>query len=296
MSRMNSLYIGQPVENLLEIKEFYTFFEDILPPSHKSFGERHDFYEVFVIYEGRARVIVENNSFHINKGELYVYTPGVFHTICNDDKEDCHLQIMSFSAKCFPKVHGIYSLSQEKIDELKQISTAFHECFRLLSLSDIRGDKFKNSSIGAYVRGIETKREHDISILKKKMEIFLLEILSSNNASVSAKNEPQDALSIILSALKDNLYGRITTADIAKITMMSVPYIEKTIHYHFGIGVVKYYTIMKMQEALNLLSKGNSVKEVSHMLGFTNQNYFSTVFKKHFGFPPSNVKNHSIHK
>ena len=232
MSKMNSFYIGQPVENLLEIKEFYTFFDDILPPNHKSFGERHDFYEMFVIYEGSARVTVGNNSFHINKGELYVYTPGVFHIICNDDKEEknCHLQIMSFSAEYFPKTRGVYNLSQEKIDELKQLSTAFHECFRLLSLSDIMGGKFKNSNRRAFVRGIESKREHDISILKKKFEIFLLEILSSNNASVPVeKDEPQDALSIILSALKDNLYGRITTTDIAKITMMSVPYIEKTI-------------------------------------------------------------------
>lgn len=299
MSKMNSFYIGQPVENLLEIKQFYTFFDDILPPNHKSFGDRHDFYEMLVIYEGSARVTVGNNSFHINKGELYVYTPGVFHIICNDDKEEknCHLQIMSFSAEYFPKTRGVYSLSQEKIDELKQLSTAFHECFRLLSLSDIMGGEFKNSNRRAYVRGIESKREHDISILKKKFEIFLLEILSSNNASVSVeKDEPQDALSIILSALKDNLYGRITTTDIAKITMMSVPYIEKTIHDHLGIGVMKYYTIMKMQEALNLLSKGNSVKEVSNILGFANQNYFSTVFNKHFGFSPSNVKNHSIHK
>ena len=297
MSKMNSLYIGQPVENLLEIKEFYTFFEDILPPHHKSIDERHDFYEAFVIYKGRVRVIVDNNSFHIKKGQLYVYTPGVFHSICNDDEEDCSLQIMSFSAKYFPKTGGIYNLSQEKTDELKQIATAFHECLRLLSLSDIRGDKFTNSNRGAFVRGIENQRECDTSILKKKLEIFFLEVLSSNNISVSdAKNKSQDALSIILSTLKDNLYGRITTADIAKSTLMSIPHIEKIIHEYLGIGVMKYYNIMKMQEALNLLHKGYPVKDVSNMLGFDNQNYFSTVFKKHYGFPPRNVIRHNVHQ
>ena len=297
MSKMNSLYVGQPIENLLEIKEFYTFFEDVLPPHYKSIDERHDFYEAFVIYEGKVRVIVDNDSFYMKKGQLYVYTPGVFHSICNDDETDCYLQIMSFSAKSFPQTKGIYNLSQERIDELKQMASSFHECLMLLSLRDIRGDKFTNFNTGAFVRGIESQRELDTSVLKKKLEIFLLEVLSSNNTSTPIQNEEsKDALSIILSTLKDNLYSRITTTEIAKITLMSVPYIEKTIHEYLGIGVMKYYNIMKMQEALNLLSKGNSVKNVSNILGFTNQNYFSTVFNKHFGFPPSNVKNHSIHK
>ena len=290
MSKINSLYVGQPVENPLEIKEFYTFFENVIPPNFKSMGERHDFYEAFVIYEGRVRVILGNYSFYIEKGQMFVYTPGIFHSICNDDVTDCKLQIMSFSATSFPKTNGIYDLSPEKMNELKCISAAFQECLKIISLSDIRNVDFAKSDHKAFVRGVQDQRGLDSAILKKKLEIFLLEVLSSNDIT-SANNESasKDGLSIILDVLKENLYGRITTDDIAKATLMSVPYIEKILHTYMGMGVMKYYNIMKMQEALNLLNKGHSVKDISIMLGFANQNYFSTVFKKYFGFPPRKV-------
>ena len=290
MSKINSLYVGQPVENPLEIKEFYTFFENTIPPDFKSIGERHDFYEAFAIYEGRVRVIIGNDSFYIEEGQMFVYTPGVFHSICNDDVTDCKLQIISFSASSFPKTNGIYDLSFEKINELKNISTAFQECLKIISLSDISDTDFVKSDRKAFVRGVQDQRGLDSAILKKKLEIFLLEVLSSNDIT-STKHEKasKDALAIILDVLKENLYGRITTADIAKATLMSVPYIEKILHAYMGMGVMKYYNVMKMQEALNLLNKEHSVKDISIMLGFANQNYFSTAFKKHFGFPPRKV-------
>lgn len=290
VSNINSLYVGQPIENLLEIKEFYTFFEDSLPPHFKSVGERHDFYEAFVIYEGQVRVILNNNSFYIKKGQMFVYTPGVFHSICNDDETECRLQIMSFSASAFPKTNGIYDLESDKIKELKKISSAFDDCLKILSLSDLSSKQLSDLNRKAFVRGVQNQKEVDTAILKKKIEILLLEVLSFNDNMPRTDDTPSDdALSIILGVLNDNIYGRITTADIAKATLMSVPYIEKIFHEYMDMGVMKYYNVMKMQKALNLLNSGHTIKDVSIMLSFANQNYFSTAFKKHFGFPPREV-------
>ena len=175
VSNINSLYVGQPIENLLEIKEFYTFFEDSLPPHFKSIGERHDFYEAFVIYEGQVRVILNNDSFYIKKGQMFVYTPGVFHSICNDDETECRLQIMSFSASAFPKTNGIYDLESDKIKELQKISSDFQKCLKILALSEVADEKASDGNLRVFVRGVENQRETDAAVLKKKSEIFLLE-------------------------------------------------------------------------------------------------------------------------
>ena len=290
--RMNSIYIGQPIENPLEIKEFYTFFEDVLPPHFRFIGESHDFYEAFVIYKGRARVVVNNDSFYISEGQMFVYAPGVFHSICNDDDEVCSLQIMSFSATAFPKTKGVYDLSRSELDEIKRISSSFRECLKLISLSDTSSVDFDKPDMKALIRGVEKQREIDSAILKKKIEIFLLEVIFKNETISSVEsNASTDELSAVLGCLKDNLYGKITTVDVARSTLMSVPYIERLFHEYMGMGVMKYYNIMKMQEALNLLNKGHPIKDVSAMLGFANQNYFSTAFKKHFGSPPRNAMN-----
>ena len=278
------------IENALEIKEFYTFFEDVFPPHFKFVGESHDFYEAFVIYDGRARVVVDNNSFYIKERQMYVYTPGVFHSIYNDDDKPCTMQIISFSASSFPRTSGIYELSQDQIDRLKHLSASFVECLKIIPLAEIPGQVFEKANTRALVRGTEKGFEIETAILKKKLEIFFLEILSSRDSIVSDDDDAlKDSLKTILSFLTSNLHSRITTLDIAKATLMSVPYIEKIFHEYMGIGVMKYYNVMKMQEALNLLSNGHSIKDVSIILGFANQNYFSTAFKKHFGFPPRNA-------
>lgn len=44
---------------------------------------------------------------------------------------------------------------------------------------------------------------------------------------------------------------------------------------------------IRLQRAATLLSQGKNILEVSEMVGFANAKHFSTVFKKHFGVPPS---------
>jgi AraC-like DNA-binding protein len=45
--------------------------------------------------------------------------------------------------------------------------------------------------------------------------------------------------------------------------------------------------MLKMREAAKLLKRGHSVHEVSAMLSFATQNYFSASFKREFGISPS---------
>lgn len=54
-----------------------------------------------------------------------------------------------------------------------------------------------------------------------------------------------------------------------------------------GKGPQEFIRILKLEKASELLKSGISVSEVCEQTGFANSKYFSTVFKKHFGIPPS---------
>src|SRR5690554_3193109 len=47
---------------------------------------------------------------------------------------------------------------------------------------------------------------------------------------------------------------------------------------------------IRLEKAVELLKNGESVTDVSWAVGFEDSVYFSKVFKKHFGFPPSSAK------
>ena len=56
------------------------------------------------------------------------------------------------------------------------------------------------------------------------------------------------------------------------------------------MGVMTYFNNMKMAVALDMIKNVNTVKETATALGFADQNYFSTVFKRITGHPPTYFK------
>ena len=57
-----------------------------------------------------------------------------------------------------------------------------------------------------------------------------------------------------------------------------------------GVGIMVYFNRLKMQRAAELIKEGFSVKEAALSVGFSDQNYFSTVFKRITGRPPTKAK------
>ena len=53
---------------------------------------------------------------------------------------------------------------------------------------------------------------------------------------------------------------------------------------------MEYFNRIKMQRAAELLNEGVSVKQAALQVGFHDQNYFSTVFKRITGHTPSKYK------
>ena len=91
----------------------------------------------------------------------------------------------------------------------------------------------------------------------------------------------------ILSVMEKNLHTPLTLEDLSRLCDMSIPSLEKTVFRYSHCGVIYLYNSIRMKKAREYLKEGMSVKEVAVVLGFSNQNYFSTAFKKHFGKPPS---------
>ena len=57
-----------------------------------------------------------------------------------------------------------------------------------------------------------------------------------------------------------------------------------------GVAPKEYITKRRLTLALSLLmQKKGSVKEIAHMTGFSDEKYFSRIFRATFGYPPSQV-------
>lgn len=91
-----------------------------------------------------------------------------------------------------------------------------------------------------------------------------------------------------LKALLDSrVGGEITTGEMAAHLFRSKDYVIKLFRSAYGETPHAYFLRQKMQLAAGLLTgTGMSVKQVAAALGYTDQHYFSNVFKKATGQSP----------
>ena len=91
-----------------------------------------------------------------------------------------------------------------------------------------------------------------------------------------------------LKALLDSrIGGEISTEEMAAALFRSKDYVIKLFRSAYGETPHAYFLRQKMQLAAGLLTgTGMSVKQVAAALGYTDQHYFSNVFKKATGMSP----------
>lgn len=108
-------------------------------------------------------------------------------------------------------------------------------------------------------------------------------------------NEKKDTYSKLiedaLSYIDDSIHESISLTDMCKKFHVSTSHFSKCFKREIGIGFASYLTLVKMQNAKILLKNPkNRVYEVAEMLGYKNYTYFFQVFKKYYGYAPSDVK------
>lgn len=85
-----------------------------------------------------------------------------------------------------------------------------------------------------------------------------------------------------------NLYGRITVAQMAQASGLSVSHFKALFQQEMGIAPGAYVIRQKIQCACHLLSATNrSLSDIAYTLGFCSQSHFTKTFRCHMGVAPS---------
>ena len=78
---------------------------------------------------------------------------------------------------------------------------------------------------------------------------------------------------------------------LCEVSFLSKSNLYRFFTNRFGISPKQYIIKLRMNKALRLLVDGNiSVKEISLSCGFSDDKYFSRIFKSIYGYPPSQLR------
>ena len=92
---------------------------------------------------------------------------------------------------------------------------------------------------------------------------------------------------LMLNYISENYHNHITMQTLAEHLNFSVSSLSHIFKKNCAKSLPEYILSLRLNEAKTLLKESNtSIIEISSFLGFSSSNYFSTVFKKHFGITP----------
>ncbi len=291
---MNYPYVGCKINNTITVNELITMSKQQFSDGYFFKGESHNFYEVVCVLEGNVGITAGKNVFVLGAAQLAVHRPLEFHAIWEHGNSHPKCIIFSFSASLFPSIGPyIYNISDELIREIEDIYRQSNEIF-LIAPSDAPSaentgkTEFDN---GVAVTEIKSGMQNAACRFCKRLEIFLSEALDTHSDTEASQETPaSENYARILEIMEERVDENITVSELARLCGMSVPLVEKTMYRYLRCGAMSYYNNLRMAKAHQLLLSGKSVKSVALTLNFSTQNYFSTSFKKHFGYSPSSLK------
>lgn len=90
--------------------------------------------------------------------------------------------------------------------------------------------------------------------------------------------------------VREHLSEKITLEDVSRAAFFSPVYCSVVFKRETGKTITDYILSEKIEEAKILVAQGVRLKEVAELVGISDYNYFSRVFRKRVGYTPSQYR------
>lgn len=238
----------------------------------------HEEYELIIPYKKTYHCMLNGAKIKIQSGQFLLIQPGDTH----EDYYESGEQIFFLIFKLFDVFGNAWEQGIWKF-ELPTVS----------KITDMSEDLISAQLLQIILKQKRQNFGKTMCFLKLEEALFW-QMLSLVNKEYLARK--------FVSRIEDNLFqynvlsyfdtclnNKLDVSQMAKQLEMSRRALEYKFKTVFKAGPVSFYNKYRISLAIKILKNGESVQEVSEQLGFSDPFYFSTVFKKITGHPPSQI-------
>lgn len=227
-------------------------------------------YSINLVIEGDGIFIISGVQYNIKKGDIFFIFPSVeFQIISKNNLQYIYISFL-----------GIRS---NKILESLKISkkAPYYESY--VELIDFWMDSLLKSRSG------------NIDMLSESVLLYTFSIMGNDLLDNRKSDQNNEDIVTLIKQYADTHFfdSYISLERISKKFLYNKKYIGTAFKKSVGTGFNQYINTLRVQNACTLIEEGiTSIKEISSMCGFSDQMYFSKVFKKLMGVTPSeHIKN-----
>ncbi len=281
-------YTGKQMKQVLSVTTLYSVHYFKYCKKFDFRGEKHDFWEMVYIDAGIAGITAEDKEYTLRQGEVIFHKPNEYHNISTVNGF-ANSVIIAFDSNS-----KLMKFFKNKILTLNTYEKG------LLSAIIEEGMLAYGETISeVYCPTLPENISETIGsdqIIRNNLELLLLSLIKNNADGKERKVDSESVRYVhrdnlvdgIKAYIKDNLYSDIKLDDIERVFYFSKTYLKNVFRKKTGVGIIKYQTLLKIDEAKKLISQGSfSFTEIAYKLGFSSLHYFSRLFKSHTRMTPT---------
>lgn len=240
-------------------------------------------HELLFVIEGCGSITINEKSYQIKKGVLFYISPDVLHSIEIDAQEPIWFYSVHFSY-----AHASFSESKWAIKDGT-------EMLPLQFAQELRDFYQIESVFKKLVESWNAKQpgyEFTTKTLLQQLLIAILQNLRKQNQNYSTSLKVEK----IIEYMHQNIQNKLTLTELSKVTNLSPTYLSRSFKETTGYSVIEFFNKIKIDKAKELIIEGDKkIKEVAQTVGFTDEFYFSRVFKKIEGICPTEFYSKNVH-
>lgn len=276
-------YKYRPIRPIIRLKYIVSALDVVRPKDHYFPGEMHDFWEMVFIADGEACLTSDDRVYHLKRGDLVLHRPMAFHRIwsCNDTCP--HLQIVSFTAEgegMEAVAEKAFSLEPSAFETVRELNAAFKKVIRLSKEPECEQAEYNYYSQKAALL----------------LESVLFDLYGRKKQIGNGPGRTGQQYEQIVRVLNEHCTQNLTIEEIAGLCDLSVSNLKRIFHIYSDVGIMKYFTSVKLRCAMKELLEGKPISQISDGLGFSSPSYFHAVFKRELGMTPKEYIREKIQK
>ncbi|MCL7749768.1 AraC family transcriptional regulator [Halalkalibacter alkaliphilus] len=266
--------MNYPYESIVTNKEVPIF---LLMTSVKYVGMHwHDRIELLLVLKGRVRVFVEREEYLLQENDLLLINMNEVHGV--EASEENRILLIQIPILYIKKFHK--NIEKERF-QCESFNYENQESFNMI-----------RSIMAKLMLTTQAKGEgYEIKVQSLTLDLVYnliskFKIKNHRHSKLKSKKNIE-RLTRITTYIQQNYMHPLTLNELAEKEQLTVPYLSRYFQQHMGQSFIKYLTDIRLEHAVQLLSKTDwPVIQIAMECGFSNLNTFHKVFKKTFHTTP----------
>lgn len=263
-----------------------TFYHIIVKPGEDVWSfpmhQHDDLLEISLIVAGKAFFECERVKYTLKPGDLIVKNAGVLHSEISSPEDGFEQYCLGIKGVQMPDMPPD-TMVPEGICPVMETGSAF-EYLRSMTAYIYELTAESSSHSGALIRQAV---EHGLS---------LVNMMIMNTVELSETSDHSQLVSDTLDYIDTHVSESMSLETLAKQFFVSTYHLAHKFKSEVGCTVNQYILNRKLGEAEQRLVFGDDpIKEIASDCGYTSLQYFYSVFKKHTGSTPAEIRHYYNH-